>query len=122
MELTERGITFDVYNVDTRSPSVPIYQYRGLMFQISEHLAFYGEEQNLIEPFSMLTSRAQVPGKSLLCGHFMAITEWNGVRNAVGTRVVLQRRTKRIVDFEQEKQGLGVFPLKQIPVGIRDLI
>src|SRR5262249_40293522 len=75
-EKTERGILFDLHNVDTREPDTKRYYYAGLMFPVGNNLTFYGEERSLLEPLSMVTTSAQVPRSSVLWGHFVAITDF----------------------------------------------
>ncbi len=82
IERTELGIAFDLHNVDTRQSEPIDYYYRGLMFPIAECLSFYGEEKSLNEPFSMVTSAAQVPTKSILAGYFIAVGVYEGMRKA----------------------------------------
>src|ERR1041385_393877 len=68
-DLTANGISFSISNFDTRVPqgADPVeYKYAGLMFPVAECLSFYAEEQNGTEPFSMITSAAQVDRKSVV--------------------------------------------------------
>ena len=121
-EKTKHGVIFYVHNVDTRVPDRIVYRYAGVMFPVAECLAFYGEEQNLVEPFSMITSSAQVPRSSTLCGHFIAVGVAGGVRKPAGAKVALRFRSRKMIELEDERSTLGVVRVESLPSGIVELI
>jgi hypothetical protein len=122
LESTEHGIAFDLHNIDTRQSPRIDYYYRGLMFPIAECLAFYGEERSLNEPFSMITSAAQVPTKSILVGNFIAVAVHGPMRRPSGNKVALQFRSEKILNVEQCQSNLGVVRFEALPEDIQQLI
>lgn len=122
IEKTEYGISFDLYNFDDEAlPPIP-YRYTGLMFQVAECLSFYGEEQSLDEPFSMITSAAQVPTKSLLGGYFTAVGVHGPTRLPAGSRVAIRFRNKKLLNVDDEMPNLGIRPFNSLPPQIQKLL
>lgn len=122
---SDLGITFDIYNVDNRVPpdSKPIvYRYVGLMFPVAECLAFYGEEQSGNEPLAMITSSAQVPGRSILGGYFAAVAVHGATRTPTGTKLALSFKSNKLLDPDEQLSKLGIVSLAQLPKQIREMI
>jgi hypothetical protein len=122
MERTENGIAFGLHNIDTRQSPRIDYYYRGLLFPIAECLAFYGEERSLNEPFSMITSAAQVPTKSILVGNFIAVAVHGPMRRPSGNKVALQFRSQKMLSVQQCQSQLGVVQLEELPQDVQQLI
>ena len=124
-EITANGIAFEIYNFDTRVPpgSDPVeYRYRGLLFPVAECLSFYGEEQNGTEPFSMVTSSAQVRAKSILAGYFTAVAVAGAIRMPTGTKVALIFRSSKMLEPESELGRSGIRPWASISKQIQELL
>jgi hypothetical protein len=125
IDLTANGISFSISNFDTRVPpgAEPVeYRYGGLMFPVAECLSFYAEEQSGTEPFSMITSAAQVRGKSILAGFFCAVAVAGALRMPSGTKAALVFRSSKQLDPSTEIDRLGVKSWEIVPEHIKQLL
>jgi hypothetical protein len=123
-EKSDRGISFDIFNVDDRySPANPtIYKYDGLVFPIYECLSFYAEEDSRNEPISMVTSSSQVATPTILTGYLVAVAVTPEMRKPSGTKIALTFRTKNIIDPLPLLKELGIRSRDQISILIQQLL
>ena len=122
VERTDRGIRFDICNVDKRVPAGKdpiIYRYSGLMFPVGQCLFFCGDELSGDEPISMITSAAQVPGQSTLCGHFVAIGVLDEVRKPAGTKMAAYFRTKKMLELGSVMDEVGIVPVGSLDKAVQ---
>lgn len=125
-ELTERGISFNLFNVDDRHDrSRPaIYNYVGLLFPIFECLIFYGEERSGDEPLCLISSSSQVNTPSLLIGALIAVGVdlGKGIRMPNGTKAVLSFQGRKITEVAAVQKTLGIRNRADIEAHIGDLL
>ncbi len=125
MKKTDRGIRFEVYNVDDRVPPKTrpiIYRYVGLMFPVGECLQFYGEEQSGDEILSIITSSAQVPGRSALCGYLSAVGVANEIRRPAGTKMAAYFHSKKMIEVDDVLDEVGIVRVEGLAKEIQALI
>lgn len=120
---TERGIEFELHNIDNRNQvgahTTNHYVYTGLMFPISDHLCFYGEEQSGNEPLMMVTSSSQTSPPTLLSGYLAAVAVTPELRAPAGTKILLLYKKETQLSVADVKNQLGIFPENQIPEAVR---
>jgi len=126
IELTDRGISFDLFNVDDRHDrSKPtVYKYSGLLFPVFECLIFYGEEQSRDEPLCLISASSQVDTPSLLTGSLIAVGVdlGRGIRMPSGSKAVLSFQGRKLTDPSEIQKSLGIRNRSEVDEHIVDLL
>jgi transcriptional regulator with XRE-family HTH domain len=123
-EETDKGIEFDIFNVDDRfQPAKPtIYRYDGLVFPIYECLSYYAEEESRNEPLSMISSSSQVTPPTLLTGYLAAVAVTPELRRPAGSRIVLSFHGRKLISVGEISGTLGIREPKDIDGRIARLL
>lgn len=123
-EKTERGITFDIHNVDNRTTPRRVYKYGGLLFPVFDSVFFYAEESSFDEPLVMITTYSQVKSPENLIGYMLAVgvDPKTQARTPRGSKLVCSFVNVRPLELSQVIEQLGVIQTKAVDKSITDLL
>ncbi|MBK3662628.1 helix-turn-helix transcriptional regulator [Bradyrhizobium diazoefficiens] len=118
----ERGIPFDIHNVDNRYQPARVYRYDGLMFPILDTLIFFAEEVSHDEPFVMITNLPQLKPPPYLVGYMLAVGVTDEMRRPAGSKAVAAFRGGMPIDPKSLLSKLGLVERVKVDTQIAELL
>jgi transcriptional regulator with XRE-family HTH domain len=122
IEENERGIRFDLYNVDDTYRRPRVYKYDGLLFPIFGAVIFIADEASHDEAFAMVTNFPQLIPPPYLVGYMWAVGVNKEIRKPTGSKAVAAFRSSTLIEVDRIRSELGLFKREEVNQEVAEVL